>query len=29
MTLSESKLGTALILTAFYCQRSYSEALYT
>ena len=29
MTLSKSKLGTHLILTAFYCQRSYSEALYT
>jgi hypothetical protein len=29
VTLSKSKLGTHLILTAFYCQRSYSEALYT
>ena len=29
MTLIESKLGTDMILTAFYRQRSYSEALYT
>ena len=29
MTLIESKLGTDMILTAFYCQRCYSEALYT